>query len=1353
MATLAISLGLASVGNFLLPGIGGQIGFAAGGLLANALFTEDIKNEGPRINDAAVTSSAYGQMLPKVWGVFPVAGNIIDASAVREVSTTTTTGGKGGPEISTTTYSYYGDLDVAIHNGQIDAVLQIRANGKIIYDASPDASVVRPDWLNFTLYKGTDTQNPDPTFQSLRGAGNVPGYRGVAHIVFKDFPFGEFGNSFAVSFEFLIAVSATTGATLANTTVLPSAETADYSGGFIEQSTGLLIFSQYHGVGAGDLTYGVVAVDPYSREVVWQTDADGIKGYEFVTPKPKLVSTPTGVIAIPGEIICVKGLRDSDQTLVRIDPFSGVVISESGVVAASTVSVISLDYDWYDENVGASCFLMLDRGTFVGYDFYTCSEANNFANLTDIDPPSGRVFTTVFKSNGKGNLLIALADTYSSPSVFSIAQYDTFAQSFSTETVIPSTAKNITPINDGWIVVYDQSPLTFAILDTDGALVETVNFNTDYGISEAFNICTAVSYFCGVLYDSSENAILIQGESNLYKLRLDLLDQNPESINLTEEYAAIYHKESCRIWYGQNGGNFIRSANICAASGETITLDQIVSDICLDGTSLESSDIDVSALQPITVQGFGIQKPIARRNAISSLQTAYLFDYVPRNGILTGILRGGASSTTLDVDLIGAHIYGSSPPPAWRVTRRPGLSLPDQVEISFIDPDHNYEAGTQIARRQNTNIGTIERLQLPVVLSNDEAAQIADIILHLAHIESEQYSTTTMPSTIDNVVPAAVLSTDYNGVSYTYRVTSANIVDGRMIEMNAAREVPSVFNSFAVGGDPRESIGTINILGQTILWPLDIPMLRNIDNSASVYVVANSFTDSWPGAEIQRSNDGLSYVTVDAITSGATIGTVTNAPDTGFDGFWDCKTVLNVRLIDGSLSSESRDLPTYAAWGAHGRWEIIAFVVASQDIDGYWSISEIARGLRDTGHNINQHAVGDQFVILDQAKLSKIGYDETAIGNTEFLRGVTFGKSAATSVPTKFVFEAENLECYAPVALHAYISGSDWILEWMRQDRIYGKAFWQAVNSESSETYTVSILDDVDTIIRTEEIIGTNTFTYTSSMQTSDFGVPVELLNWKVAQNSSIVGEGHYAFSNVGVDFDYPGTIVSDNPIVYYRLEESSGTTMLNASSSGSARDGSYFGTIGFLQPPLIKTGKSIEFDGSSSYATINTNSFGNNWARSVEVCFEINAFPSSGYACLVGHGRDNNDSYHFYLSIGSDQKLHFVAYGAGGAIVLDISGSTLSTGTKYHAICNFSYSAPKEISVYLNGALYGTNTYAVTWSLPISTSSYLSIGKSVSTSYTQHSYFEGLIDEVSVYGYEQDATQRSDHFLRGGIA
>ena len=208
MARLAISLAGAAIGNFVVPGIGGQVGFALGSVAAGLIFREELPPiVGPKIEDGKVSSSAYGQMIPIVWGTIDVAGNIIDAGPLITEEQSETQSAKGGPEQESITYTQYMDYCVALCAG-CDGIVKIYANEVLIYDASPSSQVQRPEWLDFTFYNGSETQEPDPTFEALRGVGNVPGYRGTAHVVFRRFKVTEFGTT-AINFRFVVTTNGT----------------------------------------------------------------------------------------------------------------------------------------------------------------------------------------------------------------------------------------------------------------------------------------------------------------------------------------------------------------------------------------------------------------------------------------------------------------------------------------------------------------------------------------------------------------------------------------------------------------------------------------------------------------------------------------------------------------------------------------------------------------------------------------------------------------------------------------------------------------------------------------------------------------------------------------------------------------------------------------------------------------------------------------------------------------------------------------------------------------------------------------------------------------------------------------
>ena len=143
----------------------------------------DTRNfEGPRLDSLQVQTSRDGAPMARVFGRVRLAGQVIWASHVRETSTESPVGGKGGGPTQTE-FSYTISFAVGLCEGEISGVDRIWANGSPLETAG----------LDMRIYRGTEDQTPDPILTATEG-GNVPAFRGTAYIVFEDFPLADFGN-------------------------------------------------------------------------------------------------------------------------------------------------------------------------------------------------------------------------------------------------------------------------------------------------------------------------------------------------------------------------------------------------------------------------------------------------------------------------------------------------------------------------------------------------------------------------------------------------------------------------------------------------------------------------------------------------------------------------------------------------------------------------------------------------------------------------------------------------------------------------------------------------------------------------------------------------------------------------------------------------------------------------------------------------------------------------------------------------------------------------------------------------------------------------------------------------------
>ena len=198
MATLVLSTVGQAAGSALLPSgislfgasisgaaLGGAIGSLAGAFADQALFGGQMHREGPRLGELQVMASSEGAAIPRIFGRARLGGQVIWATEFREHAATESSGGKGGGgSVSYTSYSYTVSFAIGLCEGEVTRIGRVWADGKLL-------SLGDYSWR---LNAGSETQDPDPLIEAVEGEGNAPAYRGLAYLVFEDFPITPFGN-------------------------------------------------------------------------------------------------------------------------------------------------------------------------------------------------------------------------------------------------------------------------------------------------------------------------------------------------------------------------------------------------------------------------------------------------------------------------------------------------------------------------------------------------------------------------------------------------------------------------------------------------------------------------------------------------------------------------------------------------------------------------------------------------------------------------------------------------------------------------------------------------------------------------------------------------------------------------------------------------------------------------------------------------------------------------------------------------------------------------------------------------------------------------------------------------------
>lgn len=201
MSNLIVPVAGAFLGSYFGP-TGAQIGWLLGSYLTPTKTSNSSSQDS--LLPQHVMTAQYNVPLAVVYGMDRVGGNIIDAfdaepyQKVQSQGSTGKGGLFGGSSSSTESVvqGYYLTYAVAICQGPILGIRRVWANGDLIIDCTNGS---KP--LPGQLYLGTDTQDPDPTLQSRRGAANVPAYRGVAYMVMNRFDNGGSATPPQFSFE------------------------------------------------------------------------------------------------------------------------------------------------------------------------------------------------------------------------------------------------------------------------------------------------------------------------------------------------------------------------------------------------------------------------------------------------------------------------------------------------------------------------------------------------------------------------------------------------------------------------------------------------------------------------------------------------------------------------------------------------------------------------------------------------------------------------------------------------------------------------------------------------------------------------------------------------------------------------------------------------------------------------------------------------------------------------------------------------------------------------------------------------------------------------------------------------
>ena len=1083
----AIGMVVGAVVGFFIPGGYVMLGAAIGGMIGSAIDPPkgpDIV--GPRLDDLSIQTSTYGAPIARAYGTVSVVGNLfwLEGDQLRETTVEEEQGGKGGGGQSVTTYKYSATFAVGLLHVPDGATVSLRRL-----------------WVETDLIYESGSDN---TESALASAEQV-----VGMMLDSAFSKGD---------------SAITGSGGAGFSFYPGSDD-QLPNARMQADKGVANVSAYPG-----LCYIVLNdldLEKYSNTLMRAQVKCELVISGDITPQYDLIGTT------------------SNTTLNRV---------ATAVIGPSATEYFVIRHDGFDNVVSAAIYE------------YRYGESDRVLTEIDISEASGYGYTAPQMATcqqcapGEIVAFASISLYLSGPLRQSLvritsAGYEVGPQYLDSDGIWDYGAVYIFASDGGvsFAASHTSSAPVIKFNGVDLAGNSSVNVQA-YGIGCSDNFVYVVNYTSTVISCVIEKftrdlvfvetlTLPVSGfEGILQVIRDDVFYIKAGATISFYDGVSAYVVETTAPTSTNAEYSWFAWGGISPSSGITMTRatpipydlnlfhsvveatpaklrDIVTAECALAGVA--AADLDLDDLTNSDVRGYKISARSSVRAALEPLQATFPFDVAASGYKVHFVSRGGASVATIPSDDLGATDSDEFPV-LLPISREMESQLPYRVNVRYTDAGRDYDIGEQYAERPAESLGE-RTLELAIVMTADEAARTADVLLEKEWVERIDLGPFVLPPTWSELEAADVVTIQHRGQQHEARLTRVEYLPDGRIQCAAKKTQAASYVSTAQGSDPL-TIGQslVPLKGTTTGLLLDIPRLMSAQDVYGVPAAVYGLASGWPGGMILRSDDsGGSYNVVFSSNTAGGVFRATDAMPAGRFDIVDTTTVLTVSEVskNPSLSSVSfasaASGQNLAAIGADGRWEIVSFMTVADNGNDTWTIRDFMRGRFGTEWAASLHESGDLMVVLTASAVGFIEMPSSMLNAALPYRAVTQGAGIDSAADQVFTYTGENLRPLAPCYMNGsrHPSTSDWTIEAIPRSRTPVEPFSGIAtpDSEPPAAFEVDIFDDsgYTTKLRTLSGLSSPSATYTLAQQTTDFGNGQENIFVDFYKVSPIVGRGH----------------------------------------------------------------------------------------------------------------------------------------------------------------------------------------------------------------------------------------------------